>query len=156
MGGITCRSLKRLQGLGLSVQPHPQGVLGNLSRGTAVLSKVQVTPVEPIRWPKKPSVQRWDWPLTRPRVSLKRQAPVVYTWQYFSKPHTVLAGPGPGPGHCAATGGSGPASRSVLTHTGVGTRTETFRFYWAYFLVRNEGQFSHFWAILLSILQNCM
>lgn len=64
----------------------------------------------------------------------------------FSKPHTVLAGPGPGPGHCTATRGQWPSlqHRSVLTHTGVGTRTETFRFYWAYFLVRNEGQFSHF------------
>lgn len=63
MGDITYRSLKRLRGLGLSVQPHPQGQSWGTWVGPAVISKVQVTPIEQIRWLKRPSVQRWDrWP----------------------------------------------------------------------------------------------
>lgn len=125
--------------------------------GSAVLSKVQVTPIEQIRWPKKPWVQRLD---CCPDQGLNKHAGTCSQHlAIFRKPHTVpLARLGPG--HCPVTRVQRPCPqhRSVLPHTQrrVGTKTETFRFYWAYFLFRNEGQFSHFWAILLSVLQNCM
>lgn len=58
---------------------------------------------------------------------------------------TGRARPGPGPGQGPALPqGAWPRLQVSSQHTGVGTRTETFRFYWADFLVRNEGQFSHF------------
>lgn len=141
-----------LKGCGASVLRQSWGAWA----GSAVLSKVQVTPIEQIRWPKKPWVQRLD--CCPDRVWINMQAPVVNTWQYSGN-HILYHWQGQVQVTALSQGCSGPALNTgqfSRTQRRVGTKTETFRFYWAYFLFRNEGQFSHFWAILLSVLQNCM
>lgn len=132
--------------------------MGNLSRGTAVLSKVQVTPVEPIRWPKKLISPEVGLTADRPRVSLKRQAPVVYTWQYFSKHILYWQGQGQGQGTALPPGGSGPAfSTGQFSHTQVlvpGLKPSDSIGH--IFLLGMKDNSPIFEPFLLSILQNCM
>lgn len=148
--------LKGCRDLGCLLNLIPRTGLGNLSRDSHPLQNAGDS-YRANRAAQK-TISPGMWLLTDPSQGFTENVGTCSQHlAIFQKPHTVLAGPGRrtalpqgGSNTAFSTGPSRSTQRCWYQDWNL------HRFYWAYFLFRNEGQFSHFWAILLSILQNCM